>query len=280
MNPGTLYVVATPVGNLEDITFRAVRILKEVDLIAAEDTRHTRKLLQHFGIAKQLTSYFDHNKNLKGEYILGKLAAGQAVALVSDAGTPCISDPGYQLVRDAAAAGVPIVPIAGPCAAIAALSASGLPSDAFVFEGFLPSRRKKRLDKLASLKNEERLLILYESPKRLQDLLGDMLEVFGERQIVVARELSKVYEEFVRGSIAEVIASFAGREVRGELVVLVAAASSVAGCEGDSVEALLERYLFAEKLSVKDAVKRVSLQLDLPRSDIYDQALRLKHDAE
>lgn len=280
MSPGILYIVATPVGNLEDITFRAVRILKEVDLIAAEDTRHTRKLLQHFGIAKPLTSYFDHNKNLKGEYILGKLAEGQAVALVSDAGTPCISDPGYQLVRDATAAGVPIVPIAGPCAAIAALSASGLPSDAFVFDGFLPSRRKKRLDKLASLKNEERLLILYESPKRLQDLLGDMLEVFGERQIVVARELSKVYEEFVRGSIAEAIASFAGREVRGELVVLVAPASSVAGCEGDNVEALLQRYLFAEKLSVKDAVKRVSLQLDLPRSDIYDQALRLKHDAE
>src|ERR1700687_1824308 len=149
---GTLYIVATPIGNLEDITFRAVRVLKEVDLIAAEDTRHSRKLLSHFGISRPLTSYFDHNKEFKGNYLLEKLADGLSVALISDAGTPCISDPGYQLVRDAAAAGVRVVPIPGPSAAIGALAASGLPTNRFTFEGFLPNRRGKRRERLAALR--------------------------------------------------------------------------------------------------------------------------------
>lgn len=281
MTSGVLYVVATPIGNLEDITFRAVRILKEVDLIAAEDTRHTRKLLQHFGISKPLTSYFDHNKNLKGDYILDKLGDGCSVALVSDAGTPCISDPGYQLVRDAAAAGIRIMPVPGPCAAVTALSASGLPSDAFAFEGFLPARRKKRLDELAALRNESRALILYESPRRLRELLVDVLEVFGERQVVVARELSKIYEEFVRGSVSEVLALFADQEIRGELVVLIAPAPAGPKCLADlDVASLLRRYLFDEGLSLKDAVKRVSLQLEQPRSDIYELALKLKNGSE
>src|SRR6266581_6982155 len=151
---GTLYIVATPIGNLEDITFRAVRTLKEVDLIAAEDTRHSRKLLSHFGISRPLTSYFDHNKEFKGNYLLGKLTEGLSVALISDAGTPCISDPGYQLVRDAVASGITVVPVPGPSAVITALSAAGLPTDAFAFEGFLPSRQGKRREKLAALKNE------------------------------------------------------------------------------------------------------------------------------
>lgn len=281
MTSGVLYVVATPIGNLEDITFRAVRILKEVDLIAAEDTRHTRKLLQHFGISKPLTSYFDHNKNLKGDYILDKLGDGCSVALVSDAGTPCISDPGYQLVRDAAAAGIRIMPVPGPCAAVTALSASGLPSDAFAFEGFLPARRKKRLDELAALRNESRALILYESPRRLRELLVDVLEVFGERQVVVARELSKIYEEFVRGSVSEVLALFADQEIRGELVVLIAPAPAGPKCLANlDVASLLRRYLFDEGLSLKDAVKRVSLQLEQPRSDIYELALKLKNGSE
>ena len=179
MNFGTLYILATPIGNLEDITIRAVRILGEVDLIAAEDTRHTRKLLSHFGISKPLTSYFDHNKTLKGSVILEKLKNGISVALVTDAGTPCISDPGYQLVRDAVAAGVLVIPIPGACAAVAALSVSGLPTDSFVFEGFLPNRGGKRREKLARLKDEKRLLVFYEAPTRLVATLADIIDIFG-----------------------------------------------------------------------------------------------------
>lgn len=202
--PGILYIIATPIGNLEDITYRAVRILGEVDLIAAEDTRHTRKLLTRYGITKPLTSYFDHNKSLKGEYLLGRLRDGQSVALVTDAGTPCISDPGYQLVRDAAGEGIPVVPVPGPSAFVAALSTAGLPTDSFIFEGFLPSREKKRLEKLAHLKGEQRVVIFYEAPGRLLATLTDMLAILGDRHIVVARELTKIHEEFARGPISSV----------------------------------------------------------------------------
>ena len=222
MNSGTLYIVATPIGNLEDMTFRAVRVLKEVDLIAAEDTRHSRKLLTHFGIAKPLTSYFDHNKTLKGEYLLDRLREGAAVALISDAGTPCISDPGYQLVRDAVAAGIPVVPIPGVSATVTALSASGLPTDAFTFAGFLPNRQGKRRERLADYRDEGRVVVFYEAPHRLLAALADLREVCGDRQVVVARELTKIYEEFVRGSVTEVMARFADREVKGEVVLLVA----------------------------------------------------------
>jgi len=273
---GTLYIVATPIGNLEDITFRAVRILKEVDLIAAEDTRHSRKLLTHFGISRPLTSYFDHNQQVKGGLILEKLREGLSVALISDAGTPCISDPGYQLVRDAAAEGITVVPLPGPSATVSALSASGLPTDSFAFEGFLPSKRGKRLEKLQAVAGERRVLIFYESPNRLIATLEDMLEVLGNRRAVVARELTKIHEEFARGSICDILASYRERIVKGEVVILVdqpqEEASPVAA---ESIDDLL-RELLAQGLSLKDAVKQAAAESGMARSEVYQLALRLK----
>jgi 16S rRNA (cytidine1402-2'-O)-methyltransferase len=274
--PGTLYIVATPIGNLEDITLRALRILKEVDIIAAEDTRHSRKLLTHFGISRPLTSYFDHNKELKGGYILERLQQGQNVALITDAGTPCISDPGYQLVRDAVAAGITVVPIPGACAAIAALSASGLPTDHFTFAGFLPNRQQKRRDRLQSLCDEKGLVILYESPKRLLATLRDMLETLGDREVVVARELTKIYEEFLRGRLSALIEEVEKREIRGEVAILVTPTDEPELPDVPEMEELLRRYLASGELSVKDVVKRVTQETGLPKSVVYAEALRQK----
>ena len=217
---GTLFVVATPIGNLEDITLRALRILKEVALVAAEDTRHTRKLLSRHGIPARLESYHDHNKERKAPLLLERLKAGDSIALVSDAGTPGISDPGYYLVRRAFEAGVPVVHIPGPAAIIAALSACGLPTDRFAFEGFLPLKPRKRKRRLEALQPEERTLIFYESPRRLRRLLAEIAESLGEREVVIARELTKVHEEFIRGRAKE-LAERLG-EVRGECTVIVA----------------------------------------------------------
>lgn len=277
MKLGTLYIVAMPIGNLEDMTFRAVRVLREVDLIAAEDTRHSRKLLTHFGISKPLTSYFDHNKNVKGSVILDKLKDGLSVALVSDAGTPCISDPGYQLVRDAVSIGVAVVPIPGACAAVAALSVSGLPTDSFAFEGFLPNRQGKRREKLAVLKDEKRLLVLYEAPTRLLATLADIREIFGDRDMVVAREISKIYEELLRGQVSEILDALQERQVKGEIVLLIAPATEVSSVREDLVTELLQRYLFSEGISVKDAVRKVALETGVARGTVYDEALRLKN---
>lgn len=276
MASGTLYIVATPIGNLEDITYRAVRVLGEVDLIAAEDTRYTRKLLTHFGISKILTSYFDHNKAIKGQYILEQLAEGHSVALVTDAGTPCISDPGYQLVRDAVIAGIPVVPIPGASASVTALSASGLPSDAFVFEGFLPSRPGKRREKLASLVGEQRVLIFYESPGRLMATLKDVYELLGDREIVVARELTKFYEEFVRGKVSDVITKLAGRRIKGEIVIILSKVSTPLDGNVMPVVELLRKYIMIEGLTLKDAVGRVSVETCMPRSQVYSEALRIR----
>lgn len=276
MKTGTLYIVATPIGNLEDMTFRAVRILKEVDLIAAEDTRHSRKLLSHYGISRQLTSYFDHNKELKGTYILERLLDGASVALISDAGTPCISDPGYQLVRDAVAAGISVVPIPGASAVAAALSASGLPTDQFTFAGFLPSRQGKRRERLATLAGEKGLLIFYESPNRLPATLADMAEILGNREAVVARELTKIHEEFVRGPFSFIRERFAAGNVKGEVAILVAPAAGEVKTDISSVSLLLQKLLTSTTISLKDAVKRIALETGLPRGEVYDEALRLK----
>ena len=220
--PGTLSIVATPIGNLEDITLRALRILKEVDLIACEDTRRTLKLLNHFGIKKRLISYFEHNELGRLPEILSLLKAGQNVALVSDAGTPTISDPGFPLVREAVACGIRVEPIPGPCAAITALATSGLPTDRFLFIGFLPQKRGKRRSLLESLRDEEGTIILYESPHRILKALTDIASVLGNRPLVIVRELTKVHEEFVRGSADEISRSLQGAEIKGEFVVLVA----------------------------------------------------------
>ncbi|GFE61827.1 16S rRNA (cytidine(1402)-2'-O)-methyltransferase [Geobacter sp. AOG2] len=274
--PGTLYILATPIGNLEDMTYRAVRILGEVDLIAAEDTRHSLKLLNHFGISKPLTSYFDHNQQFKGERILQALRQDKSVALISDAGTPCISDPGFNLVRAAVAEGIAVVPIPGSCAAIAALSASGLPSDAFTFAGFPPARQGKRRTFLGAMAALPGTLVFYEAPHRLEDTLRDMLEVLGERQVVVARELTKVYEEFIRGTVGEVLAAVAGGKVRGEVVILVAPGEAVQE-ESEPLPELLHRLMHDEGLTVKDAARKAAEITGVSKNTAYTEALRVQN---
>ncbi len=279
MTAATLYIIATPIGNLEDITYRAVRILGEVDLIAAEDTRHSLKLLNHFGISRPLTSYFDHNQQFKGERILNALRRGKSVALISDAGTPCISDPGYQLVRDAVAENIPVVPIPGACAAIAALSASGLPTDTFTFAGFPPSRQGKRRTFLSGMSALPGTLVLYEAPHRLLETLGDIREVLGERQVIVARELTKMFEECIRGSASEVIAAVSQGIVRGEVVVLIAP-GEVALQETEPLEEVLRRLMAYGTLTIKDMAKQAAVISGVSRSEAYSEALRLKNDAD
>ena len=218
---GTLYIVSTPIGNLEDITLRALRILREVDLIAAEDTRRTGLLLKHFGIEKPLTSYFEGNELKKRELILSRLREGQDVALVSDAGTPGISDPGFRLIRLAIEHEIAIVPIPGPSAVIAALSVAGLPTDAFFFKGFLPHKSKKRRDLLKQMEDFRETLIFYESPHRLSESLKDILEILGDREIALTRELTKIYEEVLRGKISALLQQIGEKTLKGEITLIV-----------------------------------------------------------
>lgn len=218
---GTLYIVSTPIGNLEDITLRALRILKEAGLIAAEDTRQTQKLLNHYGIHTPLTSYHGYNKEEKAEILLERLQKGQAIALVSDAGTPLISDPGLYLINRCIQEGVPTVPVPGASAVLCALAVAGLPTDSFLFEGFLPRKKGKRLKTLESLKSLPHTLIFFESPYRAHQTLKDCLEVLGDRPMVLARELTKVFEEVIRGRITEVIERISKRRVKGEVTLLI-----------------------------------------------------------
>ncbi|OGW05513.1 MAG: 16S rRNA (cytidine(1402)-2'-O)-methyltransferase [Nitrospinae bacterium RIFCSPLOWO2_12_39_16] len=220
---GILYIVSTPIGNLEDITLRALKVLKEVDLIAAEDTRRTKGLLNHYEISKPLTSYFSHNEKEKGEYLLNKLKNGENIALVSDAGTPGISDPAYSLIKLALDNNIEVHPIPGPAGVITALSVSGLPTDKFIFEGFLPRKSGRRLKRLESFINEDRTIIIYESPYRILATLQEIKNILGNRSIVVAREMTKVYEEVIRGSVEEVMQKLRGRIIKGEITLIVGA---------------------------------------------------------
>lgn len=217
-----LYLVATPIGNLEDISYRALEVLKRVDLIAAEDTRHTGLLLKHFGIQARMVSYHEHNEARRAAELLELLKSGKSIAIVSDAGTPGISDPAYRLVQSAIQDQIPVVPIPGATAFVPALVASGLPTDRFVFEGFLPVKSGRRRKRLEELRTEERTIIFYESPYRLVRLLGELQEVLGDRKAVVAREVTKKFEEFVRGPLSEIRAHFQLHPPKGEMVVLVA----------------------------------------------------------
>ncbi|MCU0784231.1 MAG: 16S rRNA (cytidine(1402)-2'-O)-methyltransferase [Verrucomicrobia bacterium] len=221
LTAGTLYLVATPIGNLEDITLRALRVLRECDVVAAEDTRRTGQLLKHFGISKPLLSYFQFNEARRSEEIIERLRRGEKVALVTDAGSPGISDPGERVVKAAIAAGLRVESVPGPCALVAALTASGLPTDEFHFIGFLPHKSGQRRNQLESLKAFAGTLVLYESPYRIEKLLAELNEVFPERNVVIARELTKKFEEFLRGKPAELIAVTAKRSRKGEFVVLV-----------------------------------------------------------
>ena len=220
---GTLYVVATPIGNLEDITARALRVLKDVDVVACEDTRRTRQLLTHFGIHTPTVSYYEHNKLARGPQLLRQLAEGKSIALVSDAGTPGISDPGVLLVREARAAGVPVVPVPGPSAVVAALSAAGLAADRFVFDGFLPVKPGRRVNRLNALRTLDMTVVVYESPHRIVASMEAIGEVFGERPVVVARELTKKFEEIVTAPPAEHLARLRAAEPRGEFVIVIPA---------------------------------------------------------
>ena len=217
---GTLYIVSTPIGNLEDITHRAVKVLREAGLIAAEDTRTTRVLLDHYGIKTPMTSYFSYNEKKRTPELIEKLLAGVSIALVSDAGTPGISDPAHRIVLAALEQSIPVVPIPGPTAFVSALIVSGLPTDHFVFEGFLPVK-KGRKTKLESLRNESRTIILYESPHRVMKTLAEIYEVLGERQVVVARELTKKFEEIVRGPLSLVLKLLSAKKPRGEYVLIL-----------------------------------------------------------
>ncbi len=218
---GILYVVATPIGNLEDLTFRALRVLKEADLIATEDTRRTRTLLARFEIATPLTSYFEHNKRRKGAEIIRLLREGKSVALVTEAGTPGISDPGFLLAREALAEGVPVVPVPGPSAVAAALSVAGVPADRFVFEGFLPAKRGRKASRLAAVRELGMTVVLYESPHRILSTLEAIRETFGETEVVVARELTKQFEEIRRGPPSAHLEYFRERGVRGEFTLVI-----------------------------------------------------------
>jgi len=270
--PGRLYVVATPIGNLEDITYRAVRVLGEVDLIACEDTRQTRKLLDHYGIRKPAVSYHDHNESERAEELAPKMLAGASIALVSDAGEPLVSDPGYRLVRAAIEGGIPVYPIPGPSATLAALSASGLPTDAFRFGGFLPHKPGQRTRVLEAIAEEHATVIFYESPQRILETLEAVEQALGERPVVVARELTKFHEEFVRGTAAEVRARLAERDsVKGEITLLIGKAVAPAHDDTPIEEAV--NALELAGVPRMDAIKQVARRRGLPKREVYDQLL-------
>jgi len=273
---GTLYVVATPIGNLEDIGARALRVLREVALIAAEDTRHSMRLLQHFGIDTPLVACHEHNERDQGGRLVERLLGGDSLALISDAGTPLISDPGYHLVRNARAAGVPVVPVPGPCALIAALSAAGLPSDRFIFEGFLPARSSGRRQRLQALAEEPRTLIFYEAPHRLLESLEDMRELFGGgRQVVLARELTKTFETIRGAPLDELCAWVAGdaNQQRGECVLLVEGWQAPQGEEAVSAEALRVLDLLLAELPLKRAAALAAEITGVRKNLLYQSAL-------
>jgi 16S rRNA (cytidine1402-2'-O)-methyltransferase len=277
-NPGTLYLVGTPIGNLDDMTFRAVRILQAVDVIAAEDTRHTGKLLHHFQITTPQVSYHEHNQLSRTPELVARLQQGQTIALVTDAGMPGISDPGYELVKACVAAELAVVPISGPSAAIAGLIASGLPCDRFAFEGFLPAKPQARRAYLETLKLETRTLILYEAPHRLRQTLADLVILGEERQIALARELTKLHEEIWRGTVAAAIAHYRDREPQGEFTVVIAGATpAVESLSEEAIKAAL-LTLLSEGMSRADASRQLAAQLTLPRRHIYQLSLSLAVD--
>lgn len=278
MAQGRLFVVATPLGNLEDLSPRALRVLGEASLIACEDTRRTGHLLKAYAIATPTISYFEHNERWKGKRILEALGAGRDVALVSDAGTPGVSDPGYRLVREAHAARIPVIPIPGPSAVVAALSVSGLPTDRFLFVGFLPSREGARRRALADLRDRRETLVLYESPLRLTDALADMIDTWGDREAFLAREATKMHEEYLRGRLSELRAALSSREVvRGEATLVVAGAAEGAVVPTEAPEEIFAR-LQAEGRTRRQAVKEAARLTGLGAREVYRRVLPAERD--
>jgi len=274
---GLLYIVATPIGNLEDITLRALRVLKEVQLIAAEDTRRTRHLLNAYQIDTPVTSLYEHNELKKGAALIAKVLAGYNLAYVSDAGTPGISDPGYLLIQEALAHDIEVLSIPGACAAVAALSISGLPMDSFTFHGFLPVKTGKRRQFVKSLENEAKSMIFYESPKRLMATLKDLLSTLGDRRVVVVRELTKVYEEVIRGKLAEVIDKLRDRDLKGEITLIVAGKekSALTPSEGD-IRDLLAKHQGSGTYSERDLIEKVAGELGVSRRIVYGIVVQAK----
>jgi 16S rRNA (cytidine1402-2'-O)-methyltransferase len=275
---GALFIVATPIGNLEDITLRAIRILKEVDLIAAEDTRHTRRLLAAHGIPTPVTAYHEHNERRRTSELIAKLQTGTRMALVTDAGTPSVSDPGYRLVQAAVDHRIPVSPIPGVSSPIAALSAAGLATDAFTFVGFPPRKKSRRLSRLEQLAKLPHTVVYYQSPKRVLPFLKELLKTCGDRPAVLARELTKMYEEFLRGSISQIIAALEDRrEVRGECTLLIGGAIEDSPSTAD-IDAAIVEALESSQQSLSQIAKDLARRLGVTRKSIYDRALELKKD--
>ncbi|OLC96315.1 MAG: 16S rRNA (cytidine(1402)-2'-O)-methyltransferase [Acidobacteria bacterium] len=275
---GCLYLVGTPIGNLEDITLRALRILKEVDQIACEDTRHTQKLLTHYAIRKPLVSYHEHNELTRAPELVVALEQGAKIALVSDAGTPLVSDPGHRLVTLCLRHHIPVVPIPGPSALLASLSASGLGNEEFLFVGFLPARSGERRRALERLRIEDRTVILYEAPHRIAECVADAREILGDRPACLAREVTKLHEEFRRGKLSQIAASLKERPARGEITLLIGPAeTSEARAHADSAQSLaarVEELMHQAKLDRKDALKLAAKERGLTRRAAYDEMLR------
>lgn len=272
---GRLYLCATPIGNLGDISHRCLEVLRSVDLIAAEDTRHTQKLLNHFEINQPMTSYFEHNRKEKGQYLVEKMKAGESVALVSDAGTPAISDPGEDLVKLCIQNEIPVSPIPGPVAGICALISSGLATGRFAFEGFLPVNKNGRTERLESVKNDTRTLIFYEAPHKLLNTLSDMLCVLGDRTVAICREMTKIHEEITHTTLKKAVEHYSEVQPKGEFVLVVEGISAEALAEENrkdvlslSVEEHFNRCL-GEGLTEKDAMKRVAAERGVPKREIY-----------
>jgi 16S rRNA (cytidine1402-2'-O)-methyltransferase len=274
---GILYIVATPIGNLEDITFRAIRMLKEVNLVAAEDTRRTKTLLNDYEISTPLISLHEHNEKEKSLVIIAKIKSGMSVAYVTDAGTPCISDPGHHLVKMAQAENIRVIPIPGSSAVTAALSVSGFCADNFIFCGFLPAKINKRRQFLEEVKNENKTIVVYESPVRYLTALQDMYEILGDREIVVARELTKVFEEIKHGKISEFLKNNSQSRTKGEITIILRGKENTpVVVADDEIEKRLSHLWHNNKISLRDAVGVVAKQTSLPRKRVYDIALKLQ----
>lgn len=279
---GVLYVVATPIGNLEDITLRALHVLREADLIACEDTRHTRKLLDHYEISRPVLSYHEHNEQERARELVEKLEQGLTVAQVSDAGMPSIADPGYRVIKLAIEHGISVRPIPGPSAVITALAGSGLPTDAFEFLGFLPAKSGQRRTLLERLRSAQTTVILYEAPHRIRETLADIVDVLGPgRPVVIARELTKVHEEFLRGTAAELRERIGDRELKGEITLLIGrserpSSSSSAAAQPVDLQQRLQQIIREQGLDEKSALKVLARELGQSRSEVYRELLRVR----
>jgi 16S rRNA (cytidine1402-2'-O)-methyltransferase len=268
---GTLYIVSTPIGNLEDITLRALRVLKEVDVVAAEDTRHSSKLLNHYGISKPLMSYWGEKEKVKSEEVLARLREGQSVALISDAGTPGISDPGSILIERAVAEGISVVSVPGPSALVAAVSLSGLPLREFTFIGFLPPKRNQRRKMLEELSREKRTLVFYEAPHRILETLEDMSELFGERNAALVKEITKIHEEVLRGRLVDIVQELHNKTIAGEYVIIVEGKVMTELSYDDALNEV--KALMKKGRGRKEAVKMVAEQYGLSKNELYDRSL-------